>query len=112
MRHYQGTVVLVDAIEFADVRLPKEFREAFVKYISENTAGGYSGVEWADYSARILTSTGRSIYLPNYWFYLASELSGLLGGLIEQKSLFEIIFKGKILKVNETWEKKEKNGTF
>jgi hypothetical protein len=88
---------LVDAIEFADVRLPKKFREAFVKYISENKAGGYSGVEWADYSAKILTSTGRSIYLPNYWFYLASELSGLFGGLIEQKSLFGTIFKGKNL---------------
>jgi hypothetical protein len=88
---------LVDAIKFADVQLPKEFQEAFLKYISENTAGGYSNVEWADYSAKILTSTGRSIYLPNYWFYLASELSGLFGGLIEQKELFEIIFKGQDL---------------
>ena len=85
------------AIEFTDIQLTEKFREAFEKYIAKNTSNGYSGVEWAGYSAKILTSTGRSIYLPNHWFYLASELSGLLGGLIEQKKLFEVIFKGQDL---------------
>jgi len=86
-----------EAIEFADVQLPVNFQRAFEKYITENAAGGYANVEWAGFSARIITSTGKSIFLPNYWFYLASELAGLFGGLIEQKALFKVIFNGNDL---------------
>jgi hypothetical protein len=83
-----------EQVVFSDVRLSSPFKIEFENYISENAANGYSKVEWAEFSTKIITSTNKSIFLPNYWFYLASELAGYLDGLAEQRELFKKVFVG------------------
>ena len=88
---------LAEQVEFSDIRLSENFKEEFTAYIAESAANGYSEVEWAEFSTKIITSTNKSIFLPNYWFYLASELAGYLEGLAEQRELFRSIFNGEDL---------------
>ncbi|PMG79019.1 restriction endonuclease [Shewanella sp. 10N.286.51.B7] len=87
----------VNKVEFRDVRLAEKFKVEYEKYISGNAANGYSEVEWADFSTRIITTTGKSIFLTNYWFFIASELAGYLKGLNEHKHIFKQIFEGENL---------------
>lgn len=82
---------------FTDVILPQDFKLEYERFITNNKANGYSEVQWADYSTKIITSTGKSIFLPNYWFYIAFELAGYLEGLNKQKDLFKKIFNGENL---------------
>ncbi|WP_042152503.1 MULTISPECIES: McrB family protein [unclassified Pseudoalteromonas] len=93
--------------EFTDVSLPQNFKSEYEKYIANNKANGYSEVEWAEFSTKIITSTGKSIFLTNYWFYIALELAGYLEGLNKQKELFENIFKGEVLNEVATTLRKE-----
>lgn len=86
-----------EQVKFADVRLPETFKACYQDYVSSNPANGYAEVEWTDYSTKIKTSTGKSIFLTNYWFYIASELAGYLEGLTEQKEIFNQIFQGEDL---------------
>lgn len=82
---------------FTDVSLPQDFKLEYEKYITNNKANGYSKVQWTDFSTKIITSTGKSIFLTNYWFYIAFELAGYLEGLNKQKDLFKKIFNGENL---------------
>jgi len=86
-----------EQVKFSDVRLSEQFKKAFEEYIDNNAANGYSQVEWAEFTTKITTSTNKSIFLPNYWFFMASELAGYLDGLAEQKDLFKNIFSGNNL---------------
>ncbi len=81
-----------EQVEFSDVRLSEAFKNVFESYIRKNATNGYSDVEWAEFSTKIITSTKKSIFLPNYWFYLASELAGYLESLAEQHEVFKKIF--------------------
>jgi hypothetical protein len=85
----------LNAISFADIELSEEFKTAFENYISDNKAGGYAQVEWAQYSAKITTSTTKSIFLPNYWFYVASELSDYYEIIAQYKKVFTDIYTGQ-----------------
>lgn len=84
----------MEKVKFTDIHLPTDFKLEYENYILNNKADGYSSVQWAKFSTKIITSTGKSIFLPNYWFYIAFELAGYLEGLNNQKELFEKIFKG------------------
>jgi hypothetical protein len=85
----------LNAISFADIELSEEFKTAFENHISDNKAGGYAQVEWAQYSAKITTSTTKSIFLPNYWFYVASELSDYYEIIAQYKKVFTDIYTGQ-----------------
>ncbi|XAG21391.1 restriction endonuclease [bacterium 19PA01SH03] len=83
----------VDGVNFTDVKLTEEFKKEYELYLSENRANGYSKVEFADFSTKITTSTGKAIFITNFWFYIASELSNYLDGLSQQKNIFKDIYK-------------------
>ena len=77
---------------FSDVRISESFKVEFKEHINENSPSGYSDVEWAEFTAKITTSTGKSIILPNYWFYIAVELSEFLDSLSAHRGIFLAIF--------------------
>ncbi|WP_105171693.1 McrB family protein [Pseudoalteromonas sp. T1lg24] len=83
----------VDRVNFTDVKLTEEFKKEYELYISENRANGYSKVEFADFSTKITTSTDKAIFITNFWFYIAAELSNYLDGLSQQKNIFKDIYK-------------------
>lgn len=83
----------VDGVNFTDVKLTEEFKKEYELYLSENRANGYSKVEFADFSTKITTSTGKAIFITNFWFYIAAELSNYLDGLSQQKNIFKDIYK-------------------
>ena len=83
----------VEKVNFTDVRLTEKFKKAYEAYLSENRANGYSKVEWAEFSTKITTSTGKAIFITNFWFYIAAELSNYLDGLSQQKDIFKDIYK-------------------
>lgn len=83
----------VDGVKFTDVKLTEEFKKEYELYLSENRANGYSKVEFADFSTKITTSTGKVIFITNFWFYIAAELSNYLDGLSQQKNIFKDIYK-------------------
>lgn len=83
----------VDGVNFTDVKLTEEFKKEYELYLSENRANGYSKVEFADFSTKIITSTGKAIFITNFWFYIAAELSNYLDGLSQQKNIFKDIYK-------------------
>ncbi|KPZ69572.1 hypothetical protein AN944_02824 [Shewanella sp. P1-14-1] len=87
----------VNEIEFRDVQLSDDFKIEYERYISSNAANGYSEVKWTDFSTRIITSTGKSIFLTNYWFFIASKLAVYLEGLNAHKQVFKQIFDGENL---------------
>ncbi|ACA89167.1 hypothetical protein [Shewanella woodyi] len=88
---------VMQSVSFSDVRLSQEFNFAYENFIKTNKAGGYTAVEWAEYSTKITTSTDKSIYLSNFWFYIAYELSEFLEGLNNHQKLFSNIFTGENL---------------
>ncbi|SEL39992.1 5-methylcytosine-specific restriction endonuclease McrBC, GTP-binding regulatory subunit McrB [Colwellia chukchiensis] len=83
----------VEKVNFTDVRLTEKFKKEYELYLSENRANGYSNVEWAEFSTKITTSTGKAIFITNFWFYIAAELSNYLDGLSQQKDIFKDIYK-------------------
>jgi hypothetical protein len=84
-------------VHFADVQLSEFFKAEYEKYLLENNANGYSKVEWVQFSTKITTSSGKIIFITNFWFYIASELSNYLDGLSQQKEIFRDIYKGSDL---------------
>ena len=87
----------VKAVTFADVELPSAFKVEYENFLRSNNANGYSNVEWARFSTKITTATGKTIFLTNFWFYIASELAKYLEGLIGHRDLFLEIYKGEDL---------------
>lgn len=87
----------VERVNFTDLRLTEKFKKEYEFYLSENKANGYSKVEWAEFSTKITTSTGKSIFITNFWFYIAAELSNYLDGLSQQKDIFTDIYKDEDL---------------
>ena len=84
----------VSQVSFTDVQLPEEFKATYKNYLKTSGPNGYADVEWAKFSTKIITSSGKTIFLTNYWFYVASELAVYLEGLQNQKAVFEKIYKG------------------
>lgn len=83
-----------ESVDFADVKLSDEFKRKYEEYILEKSPNGYSKVEWAEFSTKIITTSGKVIFLTNYWFYIASQLTEYLNSLTEQKEIFNKIFDG------------------
>jgi hypothetical protein len=93
-RKFEDIKDAVAKVKFSDVELPESFKTEYEKYLNENKANGYSNVEWARFSTKITTSSGKVIFITNFWFYIASELSNYLDGLAQQKEIFCEIYKG------------------
>lgn len=87
----------VESVPFSDVQLSDTFKYEYEKYLSERNPNGYVSVEWADFSTKIITSTGKIIYITNFWFYVASELAYYLDSLKEQREIFSKIYDGENL---------------
>lgn len=85
-------------IPFSDVKLSDSFKTEYEHYISNAKPNGYASIEWSDFSAKITTTSGKVIFLTNFWFYAAAELSTYLDGLSEHKRVFREIFAGDELK--------------
>ncbi|BFM10643.1 hypothetical protein R50072_07960 [Simiduia litorea] len=83
----------VERVNFTDVKLTEKFKKEYELYLNENKANGYSKVEFAEFSTKITTSTGKAIFITNFWFYIAAELSNYLSGLSQQKDIFKEIYK-------------------
>lgn len=83
----------VEGVNFTDVKLTEKFKKEYELYLNENKANGYSKVEFAEFSTKIITSTGKAIFITNFWFYIAAELSNYLDGLSQQKNIFKDIYK-------------------
>lgn len=83
---------------FSDVQLSDSFKTEYAHYISKAKPNGYASIEWSDFSAKITTTSGKVIFLTNFWFYIAAELSTYLDGLSEHKRVFKEIFAGNDLK--------------
>ena len=75
-----------------DCLLPREFKEAYTKLLAEKKPSGYVNIEWAKYGARITSTTGKRVYLPNSWFYIAEKLVSLTEALNSQRKLFFDVF--------------------
>lgn len=82
----------VEKVDFTDVKLTDKFKKEYELYLRGNRANGYSKVEWAEFSTKITTSTGKSIFITNFWFYIAAELSNYLDSLSQQKEIFKDIY--------------------
>lgn len=87
----------VESVPFSDVQLSDTFKYEYEKHLSERNPNGYVSVEWADFSTKIITSTGKIIYITNFWFYVASELAYYLDSLKEQRDIFSEIYDGESL---------------
>lgn len=89
---YRATREKVSKFSFGDYSLPATFKNEYDSAIANSSMSSYSKVDWADYSALITTSTGKKIYLPNSWFYIAAELSDWMGVQESFKDVFDQIF--------------------
>ena len=88
-----GTVQsAINILPFKDILLPADFKLKYSEFVMIETPDGYQSINWVLHTARILTSTNKSIYLPNYWFYVASQLAPLIGALEEHRAIFLSIF--------------------
>lgn len=83
---------LIKNIEFKDVRLSDAFTSKYRNYIQTQRPNGYIDIEWADFSAKIITSSGKLIFATNFWFYIAKELSDYLSGLEKHGEVFKLIY--------------------
>ena len=83
-----------ESVDFSDVKLSDEFKRKYEEYILEKSPNGYSKGEWAAFSTKIITTSGKVIFLTNYWFYIASQLTEYLNSLTEQKEIFNKVFDG------------------
>lgn len=89
---YRDTREKVSKFNFGDYTLPTRFKDEYENAIETSRIASYSKVGWADYSALITTTTGKKIYLPNSWFYIAAELSDWMGVQESFKGVFDQIF--------------------
>ncbi len=64
----QASAKYANEFVWQDVRLTKEFKDAYTKVLQSN---GYD-IEFFECSAVITTSQGRYIFVPNQWFVIAS----------------------------------------
>lgn len=85
----------INQVSFTDVQLPETFKATYEDYLQNFGANGYADVEWSKFSTKIITSSGKAIFLTNYWFYVASELAVYLEGLQSHKAIFEKIYEGR-----------------
>ena len=85
----------INKVSFTDVQLPETFKATYEDYLQNFGPNGYSDVEWSKFSTKIITSSGKTIFLTNYWFYVASELAVYLEGLQSHKAIFEKIYEGR-----------------
>lgn len=85
----------INQVSFTDVQLPETFKATYEDYLQNFGPNGYSDVEWSKFSTKIITSSGKTIFLTNYWFYVASELAVYLEGLQSHKAIFEKIYEGR-----------------
>lgn len=84
--------IKIKDVEFKDVILPDDFKEQYTNLLATQSPNGYKKIDWARYTAHVTTSTQKSIYISNFWFYLASSLADLIEALEEHKKLFTTIF--------------------
>ncbi len=82
----------IEAIPFKDILLPEAFKSAYGNYVKKHNPDGYQFIDWDRYTARITTSSNKSIYLPNFWFFTASQLAHLIDALEQHKNVFVEIF--------------------
>lgn len=85
----------INQVSFTDVQLPETFKATYEDYLQNFGPNGYADVEWSKFSTKIITSSGKTIFLTNYWFYVASELAVYLEGLQSHKAIFEKIYEGR-----------------
>src|SRR5574344_799596 len=95
---YNQISELVRSIEFKDVRLSEGFTAAYKEFVNTEKPNGYADVEWADFSAKITTTTGKLVFVTNFWFYIAKELSDYLSGLERHKKIFRAVYADADLK--------------
>lgn len=89
---YRETREKVSKFSFGDYTLPALFKSEYDSAIASSSIASYTKVDWADYSALITTSTGKKIYLPNSWFFIAAELSDWMAIQESFKVVFDQIF--------------------
>jgi hypothetical protein len=77
-----------------DLILSDDFKTSYRKYVLAGIPNGYAEIEWVKYSAKIRTSNGKTIWLPNFWFFVASELASYLDALERHRAVFFTIFSG------------------
>lgn len=82
----------IKAFEFKDLVLPQTFKSAYSQYLEKDKPEAYASIEWKKYVAKIKTSSGLDIFLPNYWFFLAAKQATLIADLKEHKDTFEKVF--------------------
>jgi|SRR5690554_5835858 len=84
---------IVENVHFTDVKLTEKFKFEYELYLRENRPNGFAKVDWAEFSTKITTTTNKVIFITNFWFYIASELSNYLDGLLQHKELFRDLYK-------------------
>lgn len=82
----------IESIPFKDILLPEDFKIEYKNFVTQNSPDGYQSVEWSRYTACITTSSRKIIYLPNFWFFTASQLAHLIDALEQHKKVFLAIF--------------------
>lgn len=82
----------ISTLKFTDIILPEMFKTAYSDYVSHNKSDGYESIEWSGHTSCITSSSGKKIFVPNYWFLMAANLVPLFSALVEYKSLFQNIF--------------------
>lgn len=82
----------INLLPFKDILLPEDFKQKYTKFVEEKKPDGYQSINWDRYTAHISTSKSKSIYLPNYWFFVAAQLAHLIDGLKEHRDVFLEIF--------------------
>src|SRR5699024_11107289 len=85
---------LVAQSDFEDIKLTENFKQKYENLISNEGGTRYKYVEWAEYSAKIITTSDLIIYLPNYAFFISLKLSDYLEGLSVHNRVFREIFAG------------------
>lgn len=58
----------INQVSFTDVQLPETFKATYEEYLQNLGPNGYADVEWSKFSTKIITSSGKTIFLTNYWF--------------------------------------------
>jgi MoxR-like ATPase len=82
----------VKNLEFKDIRLPKDFMADYAAFVTAQHPSGFEGITWADHTAHITTTAKQNIFVPNFWFLMASKLAKLIEDLEIHKSVFMDIF--------------------
>lgn len=83
----------VQVVGFDDAQLPAPFMDRFKEIIDSEQPSGYVDVVWANHSAKITTSTAKTIFLPHIVFRIASILAELIEPLDSHRDVFLEIFR-------------------